>query len=143
MSKVVEGLYIGGRKEAQDLNFINKNSIKFILNCCPSEFKNNINGIEYMYLDLKDSYNQNILNYLDKACNFILNALLCGCNILVHCYSGRSRSASIVIYTLSKLHNITIEKAYHYLKKKHPRASPNSNFLKQLKIATNYRIKYH
>lgn len=141
MSKIVNGLYIGGKKEAQDLDFLEKNNIKFILNCCPSEFRNDIYGIEYMHLNLKDTHSQNILIHLDKACTFVINSLLCGGNILVHCYSGRSRSSSIIIYTLSKLYNITPEKAYNILKKKHPKTSPNSSFMKQLNIANNYKIK--
>lgn len=139
MSKVVGGLYIGDRKTAQDKNFLKKNNIKYVLNCCPSEFRFDIPGIEYMYLNLKDTHNQDILNCLDKSCAFILNSLICGSNILVHCYSGRSRSSSIVIYTLSKLYNITIESAYRKLKKIYPKASPNSNFMNQLKIINKFK----
>jgi len=54
-------------------------------------------------------------------------------NILIHCYMGASRSASIVIYYLMKTRNCTFEEALKYLIDKRPHVNPTFRFAKDLK----------
>lgn len=54
-------------------------------------------------------------------------------NVLVHCRSGVSRSATLVIAYCMKVRGATVDQAYLYLKRKRPLVSPISGFHRQLK----------
>lgn len=52
--------------------------------------------------------------------------------ILVHCNKGVSRSSSMVIAYLMKLHSMTFEHALAFVVERRPMANPNENFRQQL-----------
>lgn len=49
---------------------------------------------------------ENLLQYFDKAVNFIEQAMK-DTNVLVHCMAGISRSTTIVVAYLMKVHKMT------------------------------------
>ena len=54
--------------------------------------------------------------------------------VLVHCQVGMSRSATIVIgYLMRKFPDMTLNKAFRFVKSKRPIVNPNEGFIKQLK----------
>ena len=55
-------------------------------------------------------------------------------NILVHCYMGSSRSASIILAYLIKYYHLTLEDALKLLKEKRPVVNINVDFWKDLEI---------
>ena len=83
-----------------------------------------------MYLEIDDSLEQNIKESIELSNSFIQKDSLI---TLVHCYSGISRSSSIVIGYLMNKFNWDYETSYSFLKSKHLKAHPNSNFVNQLK----------
>merc|ERR1712087_837021 len=56
-----------------------------------------------------------------------------GGNLLIHCASGKSRSASICIGYLMWKQNISFEDAKYAVRQKRPIIFPNAGFEKQLK----------
>ena len=52
--------------------------------------------------------------------------------VLVHCYAGVSRSASVVIAYLMNQHGMSLKDAYQYVKNKRYFIKPNEGFRKQL-----------
>ena len=54
-------------------------------------------------------------------------------NVLVHCRSGVSRSASLVIAYCIGARKATFEAAYLYVKKRRTNVLPNDGFAKQLR----------
>lgn len=59
---------------------------------------------EYKILKLEDTPTENLLQYLEETLTYIHEKISNNEKMLVHCYAGRSRSASIVIrYTKSIL----------------------------------------
>ncbi|CAK56209.1 unnamed protein product (macronuclear) [Paramecium tetraurelia] len=74
--------------------------------------------------------------YFDEGADFIHNHLKYG-NVLVHCYAGISRSASLVVAYLIKYHNYTTLTAVRFLQKSRPIIEPNDGFIAQLKEYEN------
>ena len=93
---------------------------------CEPFFKNEI---KYLKLDLKDVSEEDLSEHFDKAYTFLAEP---GAT-LVHCRSGISRSASMVISYLIKHYKLSAVDAFYYVKKKRPSVLPNLGFQKQLK----------
>lgn len=77
---------------------------------------------------LDDSLTADIRQYFNVCVEFINKHS----KVLVHCQSGISRSATIVIAYLMKVDNMSLDVAYNYVKSKRSCISPNSNFMLQL-----------
>ncbi|WPK27120.1 hypothetical protein PUMCH_004493 [Australozyma saopauloensis] len=93
-------------------------------------------------IDITDEPTSNLIDYLDKAMEFMDEAL-CGDalnsekhkgTVLVHCAQGQSRSVAVVIAYLMYKYKLTYKQALHAVKRKVPDAEPNSGFVKQLAL---------
>ena len=54
--------------------------------------------------------------------------------VVVHCYDGISRSATIVIEYLMKMNNMNYLNPFKYVKQKRNIIEPNIGFIQQLKL---------
>lgn len=147
MSKIEENLYLGDIRSLQLCENLNIDIVISIL-----ESKPNINKvypkIQHIYFNAEDEETFNISIYFDEFIKIIESNN--GKNILVHCYSGVSRSASLIasylIYKRVKksfkngkfnnsiLKTSTVEKVLHTLKNKRPCVDPNDGFIKHLEL---------
>lgn len=104
----------------------------------------NENNIDFAYINLEDSANSNIYKFLDTSYDFINFHIKNKKNVLVHCYAGISRSATLIINylcrNLYKYNNLSGENPINVLnycvnfaKNKRPIINPNIGFLEQLK----------
>lgn len=136
-------------EEAEYENMINELS-KVYPNILPSFVKRIIeHPIQYLKIELMDSYNVDIQSSFDKVFEFIQNALhdpllisnqnnnenTCEkqCNrVFVHCQMGISRSSTMVIQYLMRSRNLSLADAYEYVWKKRSDIYPNNGFLQQL-----------
>jgi len=87
-------------------------------------------GFEYLELLIDDSLEQDMSYFFDISSKFIAENNTG--NTLVYCYSGISRSATIVINYLMKI-GMPYDDAYTLLKSKKNNICPNTNFVNQLK----------
>jgi protein-tyrosine phosphatase len=86
--------------------------------------------VEYHDILIEDEmYATLTTEILDEATQFIHSS---HSPVLVHCFAGVSRSASIVIAYLIRFHKMSFQAACDYLTNKHSRAQPNPKFLKDL-----------
>lgn len=132
---VIGNIYIGPDNSALDSTKLKSLGMTHILvagnhlHCrFPEEFT-------YMKLDIDDSLEEDILRVIDRSMEFIhsVNNQNKG-NILVHCASGISRSASLMIaYLMRHTDMKTLEDAYNFLHMKRSKIHPNTNFIRQLK----------
>jgi len=58
--------------------------------------------------------------------------VLRGGSVLVHCYAGRSRSATIVVAYVAAVQGVSISTALDLVQSRRPVAQPNMNFMRQL-----------
>ncbi|KAK2416610.1 dual specificity protein phosphatase [Trifolium repens] len=86
-----------------------------------------------MAVPLKDTENENLLDYLEVCIDFIDRSRKEG-SVLVHCFAGVSRSASVITAYLMKSENLSQEDALESLRQSCGLVCPNDGFLEQLKM---------
>ena len=89
----------------------------------------------YKKYELYDNHKDTIKQYLEKSYNDIIKFQeeYKDRNILVHCFMGSSRSASILVANNSLKNNISIEESIKYIKGKRDLVNINTTFIKDLK----------
>lgn len=95
ITEVIENLYISGLENSRTI--LNK-GIHCVINIsseCP--IQNLGPMIDYEKISIPDSPTTSILPYFDRLTNRIEQNLRARKKVLVHCYVGRSRSASIIL----------------------------------------------
>ena len=140
MLEVYSNIYIGNKAAAKDIDNLNSNSILNVLNCAHGEafdsvdtnedyYKNS--NVKYCGLQMSDSVDVNAKKHFEKGADFIENALENNEKVLVHCFAGLSRSATIICAFLMLKKNMNAIDALTFLRKQRP-IIPNEGFLAQL-----------
>lgn len=132
MSQITPNLYIGSATEATNRAWLKSRGITHIVNMA-IEHKNYFpRYFRYFRGDLYDHPNQSLIPTIQEGLRFIRDAIGKGGIVFVHCHAGISRSSSMVLYYLMKTYRWSLCQSLLYMKKLHPRTSPNSGFLRQL-----------
>lgn len=132
--KVLPNLFLGNAKNASDLECLEKNGIKYILNVTvdvPNTFENDPN-FKYIQIPISDHWSQNLSTFFQKAIAFIEEGRAKNCGVLVHCLAGISRSVTVTVAYLMYSRSLSLNDAYDFVKTVKPNISPNFNFLGQL-----------
>ena len=136
MTPIIDNLFLGNACDASYYYKLKENNISSIVNVTneiPNYFKNDFN---YFKISINDCNQESFTN---KQFNDILNFIETtqknkpNENILIHCYMGSSRSATIVILYLMKQYNMSLEKAIHFIKSKRDIININTTFLTNLR----------
>jgi len=136
---VVDNIYLGSAFDASDYETLKANNIKIIMNCTkeisdyyPEEFK-------YFRYKLYDNNKHSIKKYLEQSFKDIMDSReTTPGNILIHCFMGASRSASIVLYYLMRTmkHDdgkpYTFDDAVQFLRDKRIIVNPTFRLTKDL-----------
>lgn len=139
LSKIEEGLYLGNLTAALDTETLKKYRISHILTVDSKPLGTKITyiaGMNFLYIEVDDMENEDLLCHFEEANKFIEDGQQKG-NVLVHCYFGVSRSATLVTSYLMKKYNLTLDAALEKVKSKRRCVGPNSGFLKQLLVYQN------
>ena len=132
-SKILNWLFLGTFKNANNLDEINTFGIKHILNCAIEIIPKNIpNNIKYCHINMLDDQNIDITLYFKKAFGFIEQARKKGEKILIHCKLGISRSPALLIGYFIKYRRFTTDSALEFIKSKRSQVHPNIGFIEQL-----------
>jgi len=135
-TKIIDQLYLGNSYNARNYYQLQNNNIGLIVNSSPGVPNYFEDYFEYYNVNVKDISGANILDYLNdttEAINeFIINNPKK--NVLVHCFMGSSRSATIIIAYLIKYKKYRLRDALNYLKEKRPVVNLNIDFFSQLQI---------
>ncbi|KAL1338369.1 hypothetical protein HN51_033018 [Arachis hypogaea] len=86
-----------------------------------------------MAVPLKDTENEDLLDYLEVCIDFIDRSRKEG-SVLVHCFAGVSRSAAVITAYLMRMENLSLEDALESLRKSYEFVCPNDGFLEQLRM---------
>ena len=118
MSEIIDGLYIGSFADAKSKKFLQQSRITHVLSAAwelnpafPGQY-------EYLHIKMSDKPTFDLNLHLDCALEFIQNALNNDGRVLVHCYAGISRSASIVVAYLIRYNSLTLAEALSLCKQK-------------------------
>ncbi|MFS7933174.1 putative phosphoric monoester hydrolase [Helianthus anomalus] len=130
-SQIEEGLYLGSLEAANNKTLLKSLNITHILTVASSFPPAYPNDFTYKTLDVHDRADVNIAQYFDDCFGFINDAKRTG-SVLVHCFAGRSRSATVVVAYLMKTHGMSSSKALNLVKSKRSVVAPNVGFMLQL-----------
>ncbi|CAF0816036.1 unnamed protein product [Adineta ricciae] len=130
ITEVIENLYISGLESRQAI--LNK-GIRCVINIsseCPVQDLGP--SVEYEKVSIHDVPTTSIHPHFDRLTDRIHQNLQQGKKTLVHCYVGRSRSATIILAYLMKYKQMPLRDAFHYLRSRRHIIGPNFGFIKQL-----------
>jgi protein-tyrosine phosphatase len=116
--------------------------VTHIVNCAGELQNYHPDKFHYLRLGMRDSSHETIYGTLEPTYQYMkrIVELRPSNKILVHCYAGMSRSATIVIYFLMRHYSMSFDDAYNHVKKIRNVISPNSGYKTQLK-EVDYLLK--
>lgn len=91
-------------------------------------------GVVVLRIPIPDVADYDIRKILRTTNNFIEQSLKQGHCVLVHCWWGISRSASVVIAYLMAKYRINYDSAFELVKRKRSVVQPNAGFVRFLKL---------
>lgn len=136
-NEIEPNLYLGNLTAATDSEWLKREQITHILtvDSCPLPRKiQTLPDVTLKYIQVTDMPREDLLTYFEDTYQFILYSLERGGKVLVHCYFGVSRSATLVIAYMMKRYNMPFTTAFDAVKKKRRFVGPNPGFLAQLKL---------
>ncbi|KAL9161525.1 hypothetical protein ABFS82_07G026700 [Erythranthe guttata] len=131
-SQIEEGLYLGSLGAAYNRSGLKGLNITHVLTVAHSLAPAHPDDFIYKTIEVRDKEDENISQYFEECFQFIYEAKAAGGGILVHCFAGRSRSATVVVAYLMLKNGMSFSEAMEYVKIKRAAASPNSGFILQL-----------
>jgi protein-tyrosine phosphatase len=128
---IIDNIYLGSAFNAASYQTLKDLNIKHIINVTQeiTPYFDNYEEFNYKIYKLYDNNQDDIEKYLDDSYNYIINNVD---NILVHCYMGSSRSATIVIYYLMKKYSMTFEESINLVKEKRNIVNLTNKFREEL-----------
>jgi len=133
-TKITNNVYIGSLNSVKKEHLTELN-IRHIIVAGRDLANENHNGFNVLKLDIDDSFEQELGDSIRSANNFIESVSsdsTCN-NVLIHCYSGISRSGSILLGYLIKKNKMSYDEAYDFVKKIYNPIFPNESFQEQLR----------
>jgi atypical dual specificity phosphatase len=98
---IQENLFIGGGLAARSIYTLQHLGITHVLCLCANEIGQSDTQypdlFEYQNFSITDDEDSNIESIFQEALDFIKHGEETGGKILVHCFEGRSRSATVVL----------------------------------------------
>ena len=129
INKITEKIYLGSYQGARNKEKLLEYGISHILICGNRLSPLYPEMFTYCILNMEDTNEQEIISHLKRGLDFIKSAD----KIFIHCVAGVSRSPTVVLGYLIRNRRMCLEEALKYIKSKRYEASPNPNFLRQLK----------
>lgn len=134
-NEIIDNLYLGSCFNAYNFYELKNKNIKVIINITDNidnYHEQNLMLTYYKY-PIRDNNVDDITNILIETAQVIDLHLSRGESVLVHCYMGASRSASVIIYYLMKKNNWSYEHAKTFVMIKRPLVNLSNKFDEILK----------
>jgi len=121
-NEIIPNLWLGCRNSPLERENLRKNNIKLIINCSKDldyPVDSDIQTIRLAINDINTEESNNILKQDIETIVYIMNTYLNNnIGVLVHCYAGMQRSATVVICYLIKYKHMTVSSAKELMKSK-------------------------
>ncbi|KAM0867906.1 hypothetical protein ACQ4PT_041672 [Festuca glaucescens] len=135
-SQITDFMYIGGALAARSTYTLQHLGVTHVLCLCANEIGQSESQkpclFDYRNFSINDDENADITDVFQDASDFIDFVEHLHGKVLVHCFEGKSRSATVVLAYLMLRKNYTLLEAWNMLKKVHRRAQPNDGFARVL-----------
>lgn len=134
ITHITDNIYLSSSFSVINLENLEKLRIYDIINCTkdiPNWFEQD-ERFDYMRIKINDDGKEKFSNkILEDSYNFITEKSN-NSKILIHCYLGRSRSVTVILYYLLKKYNINKYDALNIIKEKRPNINVASIFFNNL-----------
>jgi protein-tyrosine phosphatase len=130
--EIISGLYLGKYTSVLNTNWIKETGITHNIDLSQMIPTYVCSGLDRKIIDITDEKSSNISFYFEECNKYIDDALATNGKILVNCYAGISRSATIVAAYLIKKEKISFDVALDIIVNKRECVYPNEGFRKQL-----------
>ena len=137
MHYILDNIYLGDVLAAENETYLKSFNISVVINCA-YEHISEYQDLKAYELNLTDHFPQQLFPTFEMAYEVIKHYNQ-NSKIFVHCMSGMSRSASLVIFYIMKEKKWDYDKSFEYVQKIRTCINPNSYFVSQLK---EYYEKY-
>mmetsp|Transcript_74312 Transcript_74312/g.198244 ORF Transcript_74312/g.198244 Transcript_74312/m.198244 type:complete len:294 (+) Transcript_74312:45-926(+) len=141
--EIIPGLFLSGLDVASSSAALRELGVTAVV-CCVThrEFPpvSEHSGVEYYRVDVEDQSREPIDLYFEEICEFVTPRLEAGQKVLVHCRSGVSRSATVVLAFLMQYKKFSLQRAFFHTRARRIIISPNLGFMEQLQ---RYEKEYH
>lgn len=115
-TKVYTNLFLGSSYNAALLEGLVSRNIKYVINVTNEISNYYPSDVKYYNIPISDNGKDSILEHLEESYNIIEEYLSYDNGaVLVHCYMGASRSASIVTYYIAKKTGKPIDEVLEFL----------------------------
>ena len=131
-------IFIGNAYGASNYYILSENNIGLIVNVTeeiPNYYENIKDGFVYLQIIIRDQNSESVFDNLEENLSNMreYEQSHINKNILVHCYMGSSRSATIICAYLIKYYNFTVSQSIEVLKSKRDIVNINTSFIEDLK----------
>jgi protein-tyrosine phosphatase len=133
-SEIFPHLYLGSIGAAMSKKNLQEQGITHILTVADNITPRFPDLFVYKCISLLDTSESDLLTILPECFEFVDQACAQGGKVLLHCFAGKSRSASVAIAYVMKSTFVSLLDAFRLVREKRPCAMPNTGFMKQLKI---------
>mmetsp|Transcript_9312 Transcript_9312/g.6683 ORF Transcript_9312/g.6683 Transcript_9312/m.6683 type:complete len:123 (+) Transcript_9312:10-378(+) len=120
MDRIQDNLFLGDAMAANSSKILENAGITHILNVTdivPCKFPKRF---QYKQIRVPDAEKTDLRRRFEDCFNFIYSGTKDNNKVLVHCYAGMSRSATIVIAFIMKEHKIKFGEAFKFVRQKRP-----------------------
>ena len=131
MHYILDNLYLGDVLAAENETYLKSFNISIVINCA-YEHISEYEDLKAYELKLTDHFPQELFPTFETAYE-VIKQYNQERKIFIHCMSGVSRSASLVIFYIIKEKKSDYDKCFEYVEKIRPFIDPNSDFVNQLK----------
>jgi dual specificity phosphatase 12 len=128
MDLILEHLYLGDLMGASNKDMLQKAGITHILTVAKDHPPKFPAFFTYKVVKVLDLPGTDLKRRFEVSIDFIKEAISHQGKVLVHCYAGVSRSATIVIAYLMQEHGLSFSAAIKFVKSKRPFINPNDGF---------------
>lgn len=136
IDEIESNLYLGNLAAATSTATLTSYKITHILTIDTCPLPRNIlrlKHINFKFIQLSDLPREDLLSHFEDAITFIKDGVSKGA-VLVHCYFGVSRSATVILAYVMQKYHLTYRQAFEKVKKKRSVVYPNQGFVSQLKL---------
>lgn len=132
LHEIIPNLYLGGIQAGWNPIILKKYHIDSVLQVLPDEPPPTVDHIDRLIIPICDESNEDIKHFFNQTFYWIDSHIINQRKVLVHCFAGISRSATIVIAYLMRKFSWEYEKTLEFVQSKRKIIDPNIGFLQQL-----------
>lgn len=141
-TEIIDNLWVGDHISASDRTFINDNNIKLIINLSKDIRFASINNVELVRVPIDDDLSLQsdigMVNYFGPMYNNIDKALRENKGVLIHCWAGMQRSATLCALYIMRKKNKKFSEVKNIIQEKRPICfTPGVNFKRSLMYFDN------